>query len=72
MTEGAGFTAGYQQMLGAWIAYKLAGKIGNKENSANQSNLLDWFNVKSLQYIYDIYNNHYQIRKGKGIYVILI
>jgi PTS system ascorbate-specific IIC component len=35
VTDGAGFTVGHQQMFGAWVAYKLAGKIGNKEHDVN-------------------------------------
>lgn len=35
VTDGAGFTVGHQQMLGAWVAYKLAGKIGNREHDVN-------------------------------------
>lgn len=33
VTDGAGFTIGHQQMLGAWFGYKLGSKIGNKEHS---------------------------------------
>lgn len=36
VTDGAGFTIGHQQMMGTWIAYKLAGKIGNKEHDVNE------------------------------------
>ena len=35
VTDGAGFTVGHQQMFGAWVAYKLAGKIGNKKHDVN-------------------------------------
>jgi len=35
VTDGAGFTVGHQQMFGAWIAYKLGGKLGNKEHDLN-------------------------------------
>jgi len=38
VTDGAGFTIGHQQMFGAWVAYKLAGKIGNKEHDVNEVN----------------------------------
>jgi PTS system ascorbate-specific IIC component len=38
VTNGAGFTIGHQQMFGAWVAYKIAGKIGNKENDVNHVN----------------------------------
>ncbi len=33
VTDGAGFTIGHQQMLGAWLAYKIGKYIGNKEHS---------------------------------------
>lgn len=35
VTDGAGFTVGHQQMFGAWLAYRVAGKIGNKEKDVN-------------------------------------
>jgi PTS system ascorbate-specific IIC component len=35
VTDGAGFTVGHQQMFGAWLAYRVAGKIGNKEHDVN-------------------------------------
>jgi len=45
VTDGAGFTVGHQQMFGAWIAYKLGSKIGNKEKDVNQVNLPGWLSV---------------------------
>jgi len=38
VTDGAGFTIGHQQMFGAWVAYKLGGKLGNKEHDVNHIN----------------------------------
>lgn len=35
VTDGAGFTVGHQQMFGAWLAYKLGGKLGNKEHNVD-------------------------------------
>jgi PTS system ascorbate-specific IIC component len=35
VTDGAGFTIGHQQMFGAWVAYKLGGKLGNKKHDVN-------------------------------------
>jgi PTS system ascorbate-specific IIC component len=45
VTDGAGFTVGHQQMFGAWFAYKLAGKIGNKENDVNTVNMPGWLSI---------------------------
>ena len=35
VTDGAGFTVGHQQMFGAWVAYRIAGRLGNKEHDVN-------------------------------------
>ncbi|WP_343032803.1 PTS ascorbate transporter subunit IIC [Anaerotalea alkaliphila] len=35
VTDGAGFTVGHQQMFGAWLAYRLGGKVGNKEHNVD-------------------------------------
>ncbi len=35
VTNGAGFTVGHQQMFGAWLAYRVAHKLGNKEHDVN-------------------------------------
>ncbi len=36
VTNGAGFTIGHQQMFGSWLAYKIGGKIGDKDNDLNK------------------------------------
>lgn len=45
VTDGAGFTVGHQQMFGAWIAYKVAGKIGNPEQDVNEVHLPGWLSL---------------------------
>lgn len=45
VTGGAGFTLGHQQMFGAWLAYKLGGKIGNREKSVDNVELPGWLSV---------------------------
>lgn len=45
VTDGAGFTIGHQQMFGAWLAYKIGGKIGNKEKDVNNVNIPGFFSI---------------------------
>ncbi|AIO19219.1 Ascorbate-specific permease IIC component UlaA [Candidatus Izimaplasma bacterium HR1] len=45
VTDGAGFTVGHQQMFGAWIAYKVAGKIGNPEHDVNEVHMPGWLSI---------------------------
>ncbi|MBI9011423.1 MAG: PTS transporter subunit IIC [Clostridiales bacterium] len=45
VTGGAGFTLGHQQMFGAWLAYKLGGKFGDREKSVDNVELPGWLSV---------------------------
>jgi PTS system ascorbate-specific IIC component len=45
VTDGAGFTIGHQQMLGAWLSYKLGKVIGNKEKTVDNINLPGWLSI---------------------------
>ena len=45
VTDGAGFTVGHQQMFGAWIAYKIAGKIGDPTKTVDNVNLPGWLSI---------------------------
>lgn len=45
LTDNAGFAVGHQQMLGVWIADKIAGKIGNKEKSVESIELPGWLSM---------------------------
>lgn len=45
VTDGAGFTVGHQQMFGAWLAYRIGGKIGDKEKTVDNVNLPGWLSI---------------------------
>lgn len=45
VTDGGGFTLGHQQMLGAWFAYRLGKKIGDKEKTVDNVELPGWLSI---------------------------
>lgn len=45
LTGGAGFAIGHQQMLGVWLAAKLAPKIGNKKKNIESLKLPGWLEI---------------------------
>lgn len=45
VTDGAGFTLGHQQMLGAWAAYKLGKFVGDKEKSVDHMQFPGWLSL---------------------------
>ncbi|URZ04973.1 PTS ascorbate transporter subunit IIC [Clostridium felsineum] len=45
LTENAGFAIGHQQMIGVWVADKLAGKLGKPEDSVENKKLPGWLAI---------------------------
>ncbi len=45
LTGGADFTIGHQQMLGSWLAYKIAPKLGKKEDDIEKFEFPNWLNI---------------------------
>ncbi|GKX29866.1 PTS ascorbate transporter subunit IIC [Vallitalea longa] len=45
ISGGADFTIGHQQMLGSLIAYKIAPKIGNKDDDIERIKLPNWLSI---------------------------
>jgi PTS system ascorbate-specific IIC component len=45
VTDGAGFTTGHQQMFGAWFAYKIGGKLGDKNQTLENKQFPGWLSI---------------------------
>lgn len=45
LTDNAGFALGHQQMLGVWVADRLAAKIGNPEKNLENIKLPGWLHI---------------------------
>lgn len=45
VTNGGGFTIGHQQMMGAWIAYRLGKYVGNKKHSVDHTEAPGFFSI---------------------------